>query len=72
MFTAILFCTVLVILFLVSILYAVRAEQRLPAEIQGREGPSILGFLGVLQTPVDGIKVFFKILFFVLPSILLA
>jgi NADH:ubiquinone oxidoreductase subunit H len=51
------------------------------AEIQGREGPSILGFFGVLQTLVDGIKTFFKavlvsrrafkILFFVLPSILL-
>jgi NADH:ubiquinone oxidoreductase subunit H len=65
----------------ISLLVIVIAERKILAAMQGREGPSVVGLGGILQTAVDGLKVFFKnivfsrrsfkIAFFVLPLILM-
>jgi NADH-quinone oxidoreductase subunit H len=65
----------------VSLLAVVIAERKILASMQGREGPSVVGLGGILQTAVDGLKVFFKnmifsrksfkIAFFVLPLVLM-
>ena len=69
------------IMLVVSLLAVVIAERKILASMQGREGPSVVGLGGVLQTAVDGLKVFFKntvfsrksfkIAFFVLPLVLM-
>lgn len=46
MLTTLLLTLLIVLLFLVSILFIILGERRLLAEIQGREGPSVVGFAG--------------------------
>lgn len=45
---------------LVSIAYITIAERKFLAIIQRREGPNLVGFLGLLQPILDGLKLVFK------------
>jgi NADH-quinone oxidoreductase subunit H len=71
---------VLLLCITVILLLAINAERRWLAFAQGREGPSVAGSFGLLQTALDGLKVFLKtvafsrgtakITFFLLPVLL--
>lgn len=73
----VLFC--FVIFLLISIAFLTLAERKTMAAIQRREGPNVIGFLGLFQPFADGLKLFSKenilpinadtLLFFVSPII---
>lgn len=45
---------------LISIAYYTLSERKIIAAIQRRQGPQIVGFLGLLQPIADGLKVLVK------------
>lgn len=45
---------------LISIAYLTLIERKILGSIQGRKGPNIMGFAGILQPLVDGLKLFTK------------
>lgn len=49
-----------IIFILITVAFFTLAERQLMAIIQRRKGPNIIGFLGTLQSLVDGAKLFLK------------
>ena len=52
---------------LISVAYFTLAERKIMGSIQRRRGPNVVGFLGLLQALADGLKLFSKEIFSVLP-----
>jgi len=50
----------LILPLLISVAYFTLIERQILAAIQRRQGPNIVGFLGLLQPLSDGLKLFLK------------
>jgi len=53
---------------ILSISFLTLAERKLIAAVQRREGPSVVGFFGVLQPFADGLKLVIKEIIFPIKS----
>jgi NADH-quinone oxidoreductase subunit H len=51
---------VIIIPLLISVAYFTIAERKIMGSIQRRQGPNVIGFLGLLQPLADGLKLFVK------------
>ena len=54
------FIIIYVVLILVVVAFFTLFERKLIASFQRRVGPQVVGFLGILQPAVDGLKVILK------------
>ena len=49
---------------IIMLLFVILLDRKILGSIQGREGPVVLGMFGLFQSPIDGMKIFFKTIIF--------